>query len=246
MIERGPSVVLAHFSDHSAQPTSRAVLLMGPDSHSPSRVQTRRRAAKKRHAGHLRFLGFGAHPARLCRGRLCGRRQARRVRSGRGVRRHPQPLGQSTLFGPAPQSAYDSARPDDRQFSALIADAETDAIEAKLAKEQRFDSDIWVVELEPGSTPVEELLNITHPVLRIRRGVPCRTVPACPDCWLPDALSRPSCFGPATAGACSAAPASPPSSRAPCPPRLPMAQMVALQEQPDRLGMAEPPGRVRR
>jgi hypothetical protein len=72
-------------------------------------------------------------------------------------------LGQSSLFGPAPQSAYDSARPDDRQFSALIADGETEAVEARLAKEQRFDSDIWVVELEPGSTPVEELLNLTPP-----------------------------------------------------------------------------------
>jgi hypothetical protein len=72
-------------------------------------------------------------------------------------------VGQSSLFGPAPQSAYDSARPDDRQFSSLIVDAEADAIEAKLAKEQRFDADIWVVELEPGATPVEELLNITAP-----------------------------------------------------------------------------------
>ena len=70
-------------------------------------------------------------------------------------------MGQSSLFGPAPQSAYDSARPDDRQFSSLIVDAEADAIEAKLAREQRFDADIWVVELEPGSTPVEELLNVT-------------------------------------------------------------------------------------
>jgi hypothetical protein len=70
-------------------------------------------------------------------------------------------VGQSSLFGPAPQSAYDSARPDDRQFSSLIVDAEADAIEAKLAREQRFDGDIWVVELEPGSTPVEELLNVT-------------------------------------------------------------------------------------
>ena len=72
-------------------------------------------------------------------------------------------LGQSSLFGPAPQSAYDSARPDDRQFSALLADAETDAVEARLAKEQRFDSDIWVVELEPGSTPLEELLSLMTP-----------------------------------------------------------------------------------
>ena len=72
-------------------------------------------------------------------------------------------MGQSTLFGPAPQSAYDSARPDDRQFTALIADAEAEAIESRLAKEQRFDSDIWVVELEPGSTHIEELLNLTTP-----------------------------------------------------------------------------------
>ena len=33
-------------------------------------------------------------------------------------------MGLSSLFGPAPQSAYDSARPDDRQFSSLIVDAE--------------------------------------------------------------------------------------------------------------------------
>ena len=72
-------------------------------------------------------------------------------------------VGQSSLFGPAPQSAYDSARPDDRQFSALIADADAEVVEARLAKEQRFDSDIWVVELEPGSTPIEELLNLIAP-----------------------------------------------------------------------------------
>ena len=75
-------------------------------------------------------------------------------------------MGLSSLFGPAPQSAYDSARPDDRQFSSLIVDAEPDAIEARLARESRFDSDIWVVELEPGSTPVEDLLNITTPDAR--------------------------------------------------------------------------------
>ena len=69
-------------------------------------------------------------------------------------------MGQSSLFGPAPQSAYDSARPDDRQFSALIVDAEAEAVEARIARESRFDSDIWVVELEPGSTPVEDLLNL--------------------------------------------------------------------------------------
>jgi hypothetical protein len=75
-------------------------------------------------------------------------------------------LGQSTLFGPASQTEYDGARPDDRRFTALVADAEPGIIEARLAKESRFDPDIWVVELEPGSTPVADLLNLTpssHP-----------------------------------------------------------------------------------
>lgn len=72
-------------------------------------------------------------------------------------------LGETSLFGPAPQTAYDSGRPDDRQFSALLADVDGDAIEARLAKEMRFDSDIWVVELEPGATPLSELLVLTTP-----------------------------------------------------------------------------------
>lgn len=72
-------------------------------------------------------------------------------------------LGQSTLFGPAPQSAYDGARPDDRRFTVVLTDAEPAAIEARLAREARFDSDIWVVELEPGATPVGQLLNLTTP-----------------------------------------------------------------------------------
>lgn len=70
-------------------------------------------------------------------------------------------LGTSTLFGPAPQSAYDVADPDERQFGTLVSDGETEAVEARLAKEMRFDSDIWVVEIEPGQTPLEELIRLT-------------------------------------------------------------------------------------
>lgn len=72
-------------------------------------------------------------------------------------------LGETSLFGPAPQTAYDSERPDERQFSALLTDVDDDAIEARLAKEMRFDSDIWVIELEPASTPLPELLVLTTP-----------------------------------------------------------------------------------
>ncbi len=63
------------------------------------------------------------------------------------------------FFGPAPQASYEDARPESRAFSLLKA--ETDAeVEARLQREQRFDGDLWVVEIEPGQTPVEELLEI--------------------------------------------------------------------------------------
>src|SRR5262249_56298786 len=58
--------------------------------------------------------------------------------------------GTADLYGPAPQTAFDEARPADRAFSACFADgpvAESDA-EAYLSREIRFDSDVWIVETE--------------------------------------------------------------------------------------------------
>jgi len=72
-------------------------------------------------------------------------------------------LGETSLFGPAPQTAYDSGRPDERQFSEIASSIDGQAIDARLAKEMRFDTDIWVVEIEPGSTPLAELLALTKP-----------------------------------------------------------------------------------
>jgi hypothetical protein len=69
-------------------------------------------------------------------------------------------LGEVALFGPAAQSTYDGERPSDRRFSRLLAEADDAAVEARLAKEMRFDPDIWVVEIEPGKTPVDALLAI--------------------------------------------------------------------------------------
>jgi hypothetical protein len=69
-------------------------------------------------------------------------------------------LGTSTLFGPAPQTAYDDSRPDERQFGVLISDGDAAAVDARIARESRFDSDIWVVEIEPGQTPIEELITV--------------------------------------------------------------------------------------
>lgn len=59
--------------------------------------------------------------------------------------------GTGTLYGPAPQSAFDEAHPADRLFVALAGHdtpaAESD-IEARLTKEIRFDPDLWIIEVE--------------------------------------------------------------------------------------------------
>lgn len=59
--------------------------------------------------------------------------------------------GSATLYGPAPQSAFDEAQPSERMFSAVLGGAppvpEAD-IEARLARETRYDPDIWIVEIE--------------------------------------------------------------------------------------------------
>ncbi len=59
--------------------------------------------------------------------------------------------GTATLYGPAPQTAFDDARPADRAFVAVVgapqpvAEAE---VEKFLAREIRFDPDVWIVEVE--------------------------------------------------------------------------------------------------
>lgn len=68
-------------------------------------------------------------------------------------------LGGVLLFGPAPQTSYDTAKPDERFFTRYELEDET-ALNARLEKERRFDPDIWVVEIEPGRTPIEELISI--------------------------------------------------------------------------------------
>jgi hypothetical protein len=58
--------------------------------------------------------------------------------------------GTSDLFGPAPQSALDTAAGLDRAFSASLAEqpAPDAMVEAYLKREIQFDSDVWIVEVE--------------------------------------------------------------------------------------------------
>ena len=58
--------------------------------------------------------------------------------------------GTADVYGPAPQSAFDEKHPVDRAFSAAMktmpaSDAEA---EAYLARQVRFDPDVWIIETE--------------------------------------------------------------------------------------------------
>ena len=58
--------------------------------------------------------------------------------------------GNADIYGPAPQSAFDEAHPSDRAFSpALGAEPKPEPdVETYLAKQIRFDPDLWIVEVE--------------------------------------------------------------------------------------------------
>src|SRR6478736_10411469 len=56
--------------------------------------------------------------------------------------------GTADLYGPAPQSAFDEARPSERAFTLSLAAKPEPDIEAYLTRQIRFDPDLWIVELE--------------------------------------------------------------------------------------------------
>lgn len=72
-------------------------------------------------------------------------------------------FGEAALYGPAAQSVYAAEKPAARQFTPIGDKLDEAALDARLAKEQRFDSDIWVVEIETGKTPFAELVDLTKP-----------------------------------------------------------------------------------
>jgi hypothetical protein len=58
--------------------------------------------------------------------------------------------GTSDLYGPAPQSAFDDAQPAERAFSPCLKTTpapDADA-ESYLARQIKFDPDLWIVEVE--------------------------------------------------------------------------------------------------
>jgi hypothetical protein len=57
--------------------------------------------------------------------------------------------GNAMLFAPAPQTVYDDSRPIERVFASISPQPVAEqAVEDRLAKEIRFDPDVWIVEIE--------------------------------------------------------------------------------------------------
>jgi hypothetical protein len=58
--------------------------------------------------------------------------------------------GTAELFGPAPQSAFEGAHPDDRAFSRCLREQSLPEamVEARLVREIGFDPDAWIIEVE--------------------------------------------------------------------------------------------------
>lgn len=55
--------------------------------------------------------------------------------------------GSADLYGPAPQSLLD-ADDGERCFCVLMSCAEPPDVETRLAKELRFDGDLWIIEID--------------------------------------------------------------------------------------------------
>jgi hypothetical protein len=61
--------------------------------------------------------------------------------------------GTADLFAPAPQTAFEDARPADRAFARTFGNepAPEQKVEDRLAREMKFDPDVWIVEVEDRS-----------------------------------------------------------------------------------------------
>ena len=56
--------------------------------------------------------------------------------------------GTSDLYGPAPQAEFSVAAPSDRLFQQVRQGIDADAVREAIARETRFDPDVWVLAVE--------------------------------------------------------------------------------------------------
>jgi hypothetical protein len=69
-------------------------------------------------------------------------------------------MGELTLFGPAAQASYEEGRPQDRLFAELLRSIDPGEVAARLAREARFDPDLWIVEVELDGPLLSELVPV--------------------------------------------------------------------------------------
>lgn len=56
--------------------------------------------------------------------------------------------GSADLYGPAPQSLFGQEDSGERRFTAMLSAVEAPIVEARIAKEIRFDDDLWIIEID--------------------------------------------------------------------------------------------------
>jgi hypothetical protein len=58
--------------------------------------------------------------------------------------------GTAALFGPAPQTAFEDARPNQHLFAAFFKQdfAPEAEVETRIGRELKFDPDLWLIEVE--------------------------------------------------------------------------------------------------
>lgn len=72
-------------------------------------------------------------------------------------------FGEVALYAPAPQTSYDEAGPSERLFAEVLRTTDEEAAATRIARELRFDPDLWVVELEVSDEAFARLVAVTTP-----------------------------------------------------------------------------------
>jgi len=69
--------------------------------------------------------------------------------------------GLETLYGPAPQTSFEAEDSGDRLFERRLERVPPEAVAALIARERKFDSDLWLVEIE--TDDITDLLPLASP-----------------------------------------------------------------------------------
>jgi hypothetical protein len=72
-------------------------------------------------------------------------------------------VGEMRLYAPAPQTSYDEAKPEDRLFVETLRTTDEDEVGRRLEREQRFDPDLWIVEVEADDAAFAAVVPLTKP-----------------------------------------------------------------------------------